>query len=814
MSKETKRKTVLIVDDEEINRVILSSMLSGNYDTLEAENGREALEICRARRGEIAIMLLDIIMPAMDGIEVLEAMNQLGYIEEIPVVMISTETGSETMKKAYDLGAVDYIPRSSYSREIILRRIQNTIMLFSKQKQLAAAVADQFHQRQHDNELMVSILSHVVEFRNAESGLHVLHIGILTEMLLEGLLAKTDRYAILRKDIPLIRMASAFHDIGKIAVPESILNKPGRLTPEEFEIVKSHSEKGAEMLEAIEEVQGEAFMRYAIDICRYHHERYDGKGYPTGKSGDDIPIHAQVVALADVYDALTSVRCYKRAFTHEEALAMIANGECGAFNPLLLSVLLESSEAIKKKMSEKDPKAFLAAPGLSRAAFEELSASSGEASRDYRLLLDERRINDIFTGLTDEAWFTFTFGERTTLSFNKAAVERFGLVQYSEHPFDVGSPWGKKNQKAWEIIQREIARSTKDRPAFSFEFPLILHGESRVFHVEGSTLAGFGDGQDLIAVGRIEDATADQRIRKGVLTPFKDTSSGDFLTFGHDFTLAEAKIILETERGNFDLVRLVSEEFGTEAIIGDDLTLRQGESEDSYWDKGQNLECNSLSQTDREKGKSTHFRVHGSNLYFVISRKILIEGEPYVLELLSRIDENALASFEKDDNLLYAVASFSRKLYRDSTLDCRTRRYYDDKVKDRVGSYCVALLDMDNFKSINDTVGHESGDIALKKAVSAIRSRIRLDDEVIRFGGDEFIIVFPDMDEEIFKKKLESVLEAIHAESVEGISIAASCGGVRGTGSIEGLLRKADKALYQAKKEKGTYRLYGEGENA
>lgn len=814
MAKETKRKTVLIVDDEEINRVILSSMLSGSYDTLEAENGREALEICRARRGEIAVMLLDIIMPVMDGIEVLEAMNQFGYIEEIPVVMISTETGSETMKKAYDLGAVDYIPRSSYSREVILRRIQNTIMLFSKQKQLTAAVADQFHKRQHDNELMVSILSHVVEFRNAESGLHVLHIGILTEMLLEGLLAKTDRYAIPKKDVSLIRMASAFHDIGKIAIPETILNKPGRLTPEEFAIVKTHSEKGAEMLEAIEEVQNESFVRYAIDICRYHHERYDGRGYPTGKAGDDIPIHAQVVALADVYDALTSVRCYKKAFTHEEAIAMIENGECGAFNPLLLSVLLESSEAIKKKMDEKDPKAFLGDSGLSPAAFEELSASAGEASRDYRLLLDERRINDVFLSGTDEAWFTFTFGERTTLSFNKAAVERFGLAQYNEHPFDIHTPWGKKNQKGWEIIQREIALSAKDRPTFLFEVPIILHNETRLFHVEGTTLAGFGDGQDLIAVGRIEDATKDQEVRHGIEAPFHGVEQADFLVNGHDFSLAEAKIILETERGNFDLVRLVSEEFGTETIIGDDLTLRQGESDESYWDKGKNLECNSLSQTDRKKGKSTHFRVHGGNLYFVISRKIVIEGGHYVLELLSRIDENALASFEKDDNLLYAVASFSRKLYRDSSLDCRTRRYYDDKVKDRVGTYCVALFDMDNFKAINDTVGHEAGDVALKKAVAAIRSRVRLDDEVIRFGGDEFIVVFPDMDEEIFEKKLEGVLSAIHAESVEGISIAASCGGVRGTGSIEGLLRKADKALYQAKKEKGTYRLYREGEAA
>ena len=345
-----KKEKILIVDDSEMNRALLSGILEEDYDLIEAENGIKAIEIL-CREPEIELMLLDINMPEMDGFGVLEVMNKYNWINDIPVIIISSETASEILQKAYDMGAEDYISRP-FDMIAVQKRVQNTLMLYSRQKHLVQMVEQQIYEKEKNNDLMINILSQVVEFRNNESGMHVIHIRIITDILLRELMELSNQYDFTEMKIVLISTASALHDIGKISIPEEIINKPGKLTAEEWEIMKSHTTAADKLLDEIHLNNSEPLIKYAHEICRWHHERWDGKGYPDGLKGNEIPISAQVVALADVYDALTSERCYKKAICHEDAINMIVKGECGEFNPLLIKCLIDVADRLKTRLKE------------------------------------------------------------------------------------------------------------------------------------------------------------------------------------------------------------------------------------------------------------------------------------------------------------------------------------------------------------------------------------------------------------------------------------------------------------------------------
>lgn len=340
------KQQVLIVDDAILNRELLSEMLGNDFRILEASNGAECVEKLKEYGTGISIVLLDMMMPVMDGYEVLDYMNKNHWIDDIPVIMISGEDSESYVRKAYEMGVSDYISRP-FDVKVVYQRVINTIKLYAKQRRLIRMVTDQIYRRENNNKILISILSHIVEFRNGESGSHVIHINKLTDMLLKELVGITDRYDITGDDIELIATASALHDIGKIGIDDAILNKPGRLTDEEFEVMKTHTVIGARMLDDLDAYKGEKLLETAWQICRWHHERYDGNGYPDGLKGDDIPISAQVVSVADVYDALTSDRVYKRAFSHEKAMQMILDGECGQFNPVLLQCLVNIQDRIK-----------------------------------------------------------------------------------------------------------------------------------------------------------------------------------------------------------------------------------------------------------------------------------------------------------------------------------------------------------------------------------------------------------------------------------------------------------------------------------
>lgn len=330
----SEKQKLLIVDDSEFNRDILKEILGSNYDYLEAENGNQAIQVLEVHP-EIDLMLLDINMPQMNGFQVLEHMREFQWIDEVPVVMISSEESVEIMRKAYDLGITDYISRP-FDAVIVKKRVQNTLGLYANQKRLINVVVDQVYEKEENNTIMIGILSNVLGSHNSESSEHILHIRIATEMLLREL---------------------------------------------EFKIMKSHSEIGASMIRDMDFSQDKPLVRIAWEICRWHHERWDGRGYPDGLKGEEIPISAQIVSIADVYDALTSVRCYKNAYDHDTAIQMILEGQCGQFNPLLLECLKEISPQLSKtfKKEKDDNREYYEAQRIS----EEILRQNALPRKDY-----------------------------------------------------------------------------------------------------------------------------------------------------------------------------------------------------------------------------------------------------------------------------------------------------------------------------------------------------------------------------------------------------------------------------------------------
>lgn len=348
---QSEKPSILIVDDSEMNRIILNEMLKDEYRILEADNGRTAVDMVDRYGDELSLVLLDIIMPGMNGFEVLGELSRRSVADNLPVIMISSEDSDDVVLRAYELGASDYINRP-FAARVVRRRVNNTIRLYAKQRRLTSLLSQQYNERVKNSRMLIDIMAGVMELRNGESGLHVTNIEKLTELLLGCLVHRSDKFPLDNEQRSTIAMASALHDIGKMSIDDAILNKPGRLTSEEFEIMKTHTTLGADMLlELGRQHAGNPLLEYAYQIARWHHERWDGKGYPDGLKGDDIPIAAQVVSVADVYDALTSVRVYKDAIPHQEAIQMILDGKCGEFNPLLLDCLLEVQDRIAETLA-------------------------------------------------------------------------------------------------------------------------------------------------------------------------------------------------------------------------------------------------------------------------------------------------------------------------------------------------------------------------------------------------------------------------------------------------------------------------------
>lgn len=344
--RDDNKPLVLVVDDSDMNRFLLSQILLDDYNVIEACDGVEATQIIQDHFKELSIVLLDIVMPRMDGFGVLEFMNANDLIQDLPVIMISSMDEDSAMRRCYELGISDYI-RRPFSADVVGKRVFNIVRLYQRQRNLQREIREQVEEREKNSRVVTSIISHVVENRNGESGPHVIHVEQITEIILNRLTELTDMYKLSKEDKKQISLASALHDIGKIGIDEKILNKPGKLTDEEYEIMKTHTTIGAIMIRQVQMEEDDTLIQFAYEICRWHHEKWDGKGYPDGLKGNYIPISAQVVSIADVYDALVSERVYKKAYSHEKAIEMIINGECGKFNPLLIQCLKDCSDRIQ-----------------------------------------------------------------------------------------------------------------------------------------------------------------------------------------------------------------------------------------------------------------------------------------------------------------------------------------------------------------------------------------------------------------------------------------------------------------------------------
>lgn len=807
MSNHRPKYKILIADDTEMNRELLAEMLEDEFDIIEVENGAQAVSVLQEHAAELSLVLLDIVMPEMDGFEVLAYMNRYHWIDDVPVIMISSETSPSYIDRAYEFGATDYISRP-FDAAVVHRRVSNTIMLYAKQRKLTEMVAEQMHEKEKSNSLMVTILSHIVEFRNGESGLHVLHISTLTELLLKHLIQKTDCYHLKKSDIALISTASALHDIGKISIPDEILNKPGRLTAEEFEVMKSHSVVGASMLAELPFYRNEPLVKTAYEICRWHHERYDGGGYPDHLKGEEIPISAQIVAVADVYDALTSERCYKKAFTHEVALQMILNGECGAFSPLVLECLSELSDEIKKELQNnslgRKSRAELHAATQDLLQQEEFIASE----RVLRLLECERAKFQFLANESKEIIFTYT-NTPPILSLTEYSAKQLGIEETVIDPLKYISVKTEHNEDFVYLISDRVRQATPEKPLVQMDCRVLINGCPKMCRCICQTMWYQTDEPEYMGlIGRLVDV--DSEYRQAEQEREQEVSHVVTASLGKQpengcFTMnkAEAKDLIEHLNLVFDMVRLVDAVINEQYVIDEtgELVAKPYRCY-AVWKREKRCEDCVSAKVFSKKGRVTKFEFVGDDIYHVIAMYVEIEGKPFSLEMVSKLtDETLLSAYGKKD-LVDSITNHNKKMYIDPVTGIYNRRYYEDQLKGLERVDAVAMLDVDHFKLINDSHGHQVGDIALRVITKTILSCVRSSDATVRYGGDEFIITFRSIPKEVFEAKLELIRKMVNElviDEYSELSFSVSIGGAYGPAKMTDMVERADELLYEAK---------------
>lgn len=705
-------RKLLIADDSELNRAILVSVLEKNFDILEAADGKEAIATLAAHEGNIAALLLDVVMPEADGFEVLEEMNRRGWIDEIPTIMISVETGGSYIDRAFQLGAADYVSRP-FVPNMIRRRVINAILLHTKTRKLTGLISD----------------------------------------------------------LPIY--------------------------------------------------QNETIIKYALEICRWHHERWNGEGYPDGLKGEDIPIAAQVVSLADAYDALTSKRCYKEALSHEKSLEMIRGGECGSFNPLLLECLNDIADTLKHSAGAEaavEPPAYRWAKELiwkPDGSRQELS--SARMTKQVEQELSKRRF---FSDLTEEFWFEFT-RHPDAVALSAGAARRTGLPRVIVGPLSCTQLCSVVSADTIQAMRDRLLCAASDETYLEFETELTLDGHPSLCQIAIQiTWASDEPGRFSSLFGRVLDIG--ERCRR--LEDYRQAFAAPVLhpallpvTVGADHVLritGEQVIgVLESCRSMFGTVRLVDPEICMQLTdTSDGAVVEKSEHCYAIWNKTQRCEHCISQEVIRTRRAQTKVEAVGDKVFYVHAVCVEVDGTPYALELVSPIRMEDLRG-DEDASVLKQLLLRNRQVYIDSATHVYNRRYFDDRLRDLDGEFTLAMLDLDHFKHINDTYGHLAGDAALSRAAQAIRSAIRTGDELVRYAGDEFLLLFHDMPRNALKKKLESIRAAV--ESLEfpeypGLRITVSIGGAHAVGPLADTVQKADQALYHAKAAKNRTVLYKE----
>ena len=805
MSEVITKQKILIADDSEMNRELLAAILEEEYDIIQVNDGVQAVDCLQRQAEEISLLLLDIVMPHMDGFEVLSYMNKEHWIDAIPVVIISSENSPIYIKRGYDLGATDFIGKP-FDANMVLRRSANAILLGAKQRRMTSIVSNQIYEREKSSKLMINILSHIVEFRNGESGLHVLHIQTITEMLLRQLVQKeNNRYALSKEQIRMITTASALHDIGKISIPDEILNKPGRLTAEEFAVIKGHSMAGANMLSELPlDQKEEPLVKTAYEICRWHHERYDGGGYPDGLKGEEIPVSAQVVALADVYDALTSERCYKDAYSHEKAIEMILAGQCGAFNPLMLECLLDISSSLKKKMGYKSKERY-EQTDLSDIAsrFHDFEMDSSEKIVQ-QLEFERMRYNFLAEGSRNIV-FTYTISP-PLLTFNQAGCKRSGITEPSFSPLQSGVLKDLVEEQSLKRLIRKITQATRETPDVTSNLfltdgknPCHYRCKCRVIWTDGAEKGYTG------VVGKLTDITDDymvmENVREEGLKVLEKDRSAEFSSFydrfkkcGFSTDGTEAWLLLQYLQISYDLVRYVDPI--TNKVIHIEKDGKMWESETACSDIWNCLEkcSNCISRLSMQtKKRMTKLEVAGDDPYQVVSMYVEIDGKPCCLEMASRIDGDFMPDGYSKDEILSSVRIHKEKVYIDPVTGVYNKRYYVEKLSKMDNAAALMFADIKNFKRINENFGHQAGDDVLRQVAGVLRDVAAGKGDVLRYSGDDFVTVFFKATEEELseiQKEMCRRVEALRFPELPGVQLKLVTAGTSIPGRVEEMLEQ------------------------
>jgi len=805
MSEVITKQKILIADDSEMNRELLAAILEEEYDIIQVNDGVQAVDCLQRQAEEISLLLLDIVMPHMDGFEVLSYMNKEHWIDAIPVVIISSENSPIYIKRGYDLGATDFIGKP-FDANMVLRRSANAILLGAKQRRMTSIVSNQIYEREKSSKLMINILSHIVEFRNGESGLHVLHIQTITEMLLRQLVQKeNNRYALSKEQIRMITTASALHDIGKISIPDEILNKPSRLTAEEFAVIKGHSMAGANMLSELPlDQKEEPLVKTAYEICRWHHERYDGGGYPDGLKGEEIPVSAQVVALADVYDALTSERCYKDAYSHEKAIEMILAGQCGAFNPLMLECLLDISSSLKKKMGYKSKERY-EQTDLSDIAsrFHDFEMDSSEKIVQ-QLEFERMRYNFLAEGSRNIV-FTYTISP-PLLTFNQAGCKRSGITEPSISPLQSGVLKDLVEEQSLKRLIRKITQATRETPDVVSNLfltdgknPCHYRCKCRVIWTDGAEKGYTG------VVGKLTDITDDymvmENVREEGLKVLEKDRSAEFSSFydrfkkcGFSTDGTEAWLLLQYLQISYDLVRYVDPI--TNKVIHIEKDGKMWESETACSDIWNCLEkcSNCISRLSMQTGKRmTKLEVAGDDPYQVVSMYVEIDGKPCCLEMASRLDGDFMPDGYSRDEILSSVRIHKEKVYIDPVTGVYNKRYYVEKLSKMDNAAALMFADIKNFKRINENFGHQAGDDVLRQVADVLRDVAAGKGDVLRYSGDDFVTVFFKATEEELseiQKEMCRRVEALRFPELPGVQLKLVTAGTSIPGRVEEMLEQ------------------------
>ena len=776
-----RKQRLLIADDSEMNQELLTEILGEGYEYAYASNGMEVVETL-AESADIDLLLLDINMPELDGFGVLEVMKRRQWLEEVPVIIISAESDAGFIRKAYDLGATDYINRP-FNMTVVQRRVSNTLMLYARQKRLVQLVEDQVYEREKNNSTMISILSHVIESRNNESGAHTLHVRTITDLLLHQLTQVTERYALSETEISTISTLSALHDIGKITVPEEVLNKPGKLTPQEWEIMKNHTLAGDALLKDAPISQDDPILKTAHAICRWHHERWDGRGYPDGLKGDEIPISAQAVALADVYDALTSERCYKAAYSHDEAIHMILNGACGAFNPLLLDCLRAVAGQLQSLM-QAAPERFdfqSEAQRLTSEVLESQELAPDDRSR-WQLSTERARAN-FFAGQCGGIQFEYDkWLHRVILTDYYAEPHALRKVIYLDQNYELRII----SRKDWQILADRMRSVSRKHPQVEMKVQIAVRGTLQWHQLTARAI--FPD----------NDETYDRVLGQFERLPETEIPEYAGILSTNDQAVARA---MEDLRKIFTVVRLVDPQSCRVLQPNSEGGLKEtGPSCFEIWGKGQCCDNCSSKRAQNSKDWTSKLELKNGELYFVLSKYLEVAGRNCVLEIASQVEENQESGTWRPvpNNAGLVLLNFCR----DSLTRAYSRMYLDNFRTGLEGAEGVAFIDVDHFKVINDTYGHDIGDAALRRVTDTVLSCVRDKDILIRYGGDEFVLVFLKIEEDVFFKRLKQIKKAVHETELPEnpeVPLEISIGGVYGVRPLSEAIRQADQKMYEDK---------------